>query len=126
MPSAEGQSGEIPTPGTGTDGDSPDGQAQLPDHVIVALLQREHLLMLASLHLLQLRMASGADKLSRVAKHETTVSIATPGHSTLNHSTEQDSTKQDSTEQDSTAYQTEQSTSRAYKQALQHSPHSPA
>ena len=76
MPSAAGQT----TPdspldtGIGTDRDS--GQAQLPDDVIVALLQREHLLMLAGMHLLNLRMSAEEQQLENLNRHLKQVSIA--------------------------------------------------
>lgn len=80
MPSAEGQSGGDPPQNTGTGGESSGSQPQLPDRVIVRLLQREYLLMLGGLHLLHLRMFHGAEDLKLLTKHESTVS-------TVNHST---------------------------------------
>ena len=80
MPSAGGLSGKVPTLGPGNGGDSSGGQAQLPDHAIVALLQREHLLMLAGLHLLHLRIASVAEIIGCVTRHLEEVSIAWHQH----------------------------------------------
>ncbi|KAL3130352.1 hypothetical protein ABBQ38_008180 [Trebouxia sp. C0009 RCD-2024] len=73
MPSAEGQSGGDPPQNTGTGGESSGSQPQLPDRVIVRLLQREYLLMLGGLHLLHLRMFHGAEDLKLLTKHESTI-----------------------------------------------------
>lgn len=93
VPSEVGQSDEDPPHGTcGVGGDSTGSQAELPDHVIVALLQREHLLMLAGIHLLRLTMSSASEQLVCLKKHEETVSMVKNGntkHDVVQHSTAQ-------------------------------------
>lgn len=79
MPSTATQPDLGSTHETGIGGDSTGGQAELPDHVIVALLQREHVLMLAGMHLLNLRMFSEAEHLENLTRHQKQVSTAWHG-----------------------------------------------